>query len=104
MSVSQVLDYIFFFFLYGLNMFFISSVQFCYISLEIENRWQDDGTKGLPKGVLDSLQKVTPPNGLLTFERFCAGLKICLLRNQAEAGRSKSSDCNSKNITGNLWS
>ncbi|XP_046997370.1 suppressor APC domain-containing protein 2 isoform X1 [Schistocerca americana] len=54
---------------------------------EIENRWQDDGTKGLPKGVIDSLQKVTPPNGLLSFERFCAGLKICLLRNQVESTR-----------------
>ncbi|XP_034254860.1 suppressor APC domain-containing protein 2 isoform X2 [Thrips palmi] len=60
---------------------------------DIENRWHDDGTKGLPKGVLDCLQKVTPPNGLLTFERFCAGLKICLLRNQAETGRTKLSDC-----------
>ncbi|KAF6202021.1 hypothetical protein GE061_004417 [Apolygus lucorum] len=52
---------------------------------EIENRWQDDGTKGLPKGVIESLRKVTPPNGLLSFERFCAGLKICLLRNQVES-------------------
>ncbi|KAB0796997.1 hypothetical protein PPYR_11058 [Photinus pyralis] len=51
---------------------------------DIENRWQDDGSKGLPKGVIESLRKVTPPNGLLTFERFCAGLKICLLRNQVE--------------------
>ncbi|KAL1117243.1 hypothetical protein AAG570_004569, partial [Ranatra chinensis] len=49
---------------------------------DIEKRWQDDGTKGLPKGVIESLRKVTPPNGLLSFERFCAGLKICLLRNQ----------------------
>ncbi|XP_067003053.1 suppressor APC domain-containing protein 2 isoform X2 [Anabrus simplex] len=57
---------------------------------EIENRWQDDGTKGLPKGVIDSLQKVTPPNGLLSFERFCAGLKICLLRNQVESTRLQS--------------
>lgn len=57
---------------------------------EIENRWQDDGTKGLPKGVIDSLQKVTPPNGLLSFERFCAGLKICLLRNQVESTRGQS--------------
>ena len=65
-----------------------------YVSFtDIENRWQDDGTKGLPKGVLDSLQKVTPPNGLLSFERFCAGLKICLLRNQSEVGRSKPSEC-----------
>ncbi|XP_074038141.1 suppressor APC domain-containing protein 2 [Leptinotarsa decemlineata] len=51
---------------------------------EIENRWQDDDTKGLPKGVIESLRKVTPANGLLSFERFCAGLKICLLRNQVE--------------------
>lgn len=51
---------------------------------EIERRWQDDGTKGLPKGVIESLRKVTPPNGMLSFERFCAGLKICLLRNQVE--------------------
>lgn len=55
--------------------------------LEIETRWQDDGTKGLPKGVLDSLRKVTPPNGLLSFDRFCTGLKMCLLRNQMENGR-----------------
>lgn len=68
-----------------------------YVSFnDIENRWHDDGTKGLPKGVLDSLQKVTPPNGLLTFERFCAGLKICLLRNQAETGRAKSSESGSQ--------
>ncbi|PSN30904.1 hypothetical protein C0J52_18573 [Blattella germanica] len=62
---------------------------------EIEHRWQDDGTKGLPKGVIDSLQKVTPPNGMLSFERFCAGLKICLLRNQVETTRAQShkADC-----------
>lgn len=57
---------------------------------DIENRWQDDGSKGLPKGVIESLRKVTPPNGLLTFERFCAGLKICLLRNQVEQRNSQS--------------
>ncbi|KAF4520426.1 hypothetical protein B566_EDAN003997 [Ephemera danica] len=53
---------------------------------EIERRWRDDGTKGLPKGVIESLRKVTPPNGLLSFERFCTGLKICLLRNQKNEG------------------
>lgn len=52
---------------------------------DIEQRWKDDGAKGLPHGVIDSLRKVTPPNGLLSFDRFCAGLKICLLRNQSEA-------------------
>ncbi|XP_076046310.1 suppressor APC domain-containing protein 2 [Oratosquilla oratoria] len=49
---------------------------------EIERRWQDEGTQGMPKGVLGSLRKVTPPDGYLTFERFCAGLQICLLRNK----------------------
>lgn len=58
---------------------------------DIENRWQDDGNKGLPKGVIESLQKVTPPNGKLSFERFCAGLKICLLRNQVENRNQKNS-------------
>ncbi|XP_076170082.1 suppressor APC domain-containing protein 2 isoform X1 [Ptiloglossa arizonensis] len=57
--------------------------------LDIEGRWQDDGTQGLPKGVLDSLKKVTPPNGLLSFERFCTGLKICLLQIQAESDSKK---------------
>lgn len=51
---------------------------------DIENRWQEDDAKGLPKGVIDSLRKVTPPNGMLTFERFCSGLKMCLIRNQVE--------------------
>ncbi|CAB0007594.1 unnamed protein product [Nesidiocoris tenuis] len=57
---------------------------------DIENRWQDDGAKELPKGVIESLRKVTPPNGLLSFERFCAGLKICLLRNQVESKKRMS--------------
>lgn len=56
---------------------------------DIEGRWQDDGTQGLPKGVLDSLKKVAAPNGTLSFERFCAGLKICLLQIQAEADTKK---------------
>ncbi|ALC40891.1 CG3880, partial [Drosophila busckii] len=51
---------------------------------DIERGWQDDGSKGLPQGVLDSLRRVTPPSGLLSFERFCAGLKLCLLRNQQQ--------------------
>lgn len=49
---------------------------------DIEARWQDDGSKGLPHGVIDCLRRVTPASGMLSFERFCAGLKICLLRNQ----------------------
>ncbi|KAJ8687741.1 hypothetical protein QAD02_023535 [Eretmocerus hayati] len=48
---------------------------------DIEARWRpDDGSSpGLPRGVLDALKKCSPPNGLLSFDRFCAGLKICLL-------------------------
>lgn len=54
-----------------------------YIKLaDIEKRWRENGSvsRDLPNGVIDSLRKVTPPNGLLTFERFCAGLRISLLR------------------------
>ncbi|KAK7583944.1 hypothetical protein V9T40_004907 [Parthenolecanium corni] len=58
---------------------------------DIEARWQEDSAADLPKGVIDSLRKVTPPNGLLSFEQFCAGLKISLLRNQMES-RSKPGD------------
>ncbi|XP_046733804.1 suppressor APC domain-containing protein 2 isoform X3 [Diprion similis] len=56
---------------------------------DIQERWQDDGTQGLPKGVLESLKKVTPANGLLSFERFCTGLKICLLQIKSEAEANK---------------
>lgn len=55
--------------------------------VDIENRWQDDGSQALPRGVTEALRKVTP-NGMLTFERFCAGLKISLLRNQVEDKRN----------------
>ncbi|XP_063608606.1 suppressor APC domain-containing protein 2-like [Penaeus indicus] len=57
---------------------------------EIERRWQDDGTQGMPRGVLGSLRKVTPPDGYLSFERFCAGLQISLLRNKMDDPSSSS--------------
>ncbi|CAL1274568.1 unnamed protein product [Larinioides sclopetarius] len=61
---------------------------------DIEKRWQENGpiTRGLPSGVIESLRKVTPATGLLTFERFCAGLRICLLRHDSNkrAGQSQS--------------
>ncbi|KAJ8729522.1 hypothetical protein PYW08_001103 [Mythimna loreyi] len=61
-----------------------------YVKLtDIENRWRDDRTRGLPRGVIESLQKVASHDGLLTFERFCTGLKICLLRNQVEGSSGK---------------
>nr|CAG4651112.1 EOG090X08VB [Simocephalus serrulatus]SVE94335.1 EOG090X08VB [Simocephalus serrulatus] len=52
--------------------------------IDLENFWSEEGLAGLPKGVIESLRKVTPTNGLLSFERFCAGLKICLLRYQSD--------------------
>lgn len=54
---------------------------FVYLT-DIEKRWSDNGTAGLPRGVLEALRKVTPENGRLSFERFVAGLKIALLRNK----------------------
>ncbi|GFO06036.1 hypothetical protein PoB_003254100 [Plakobranchus ocellatus] len=47
---------------------------------DIESRWSDDGVRGLPPGVVDGLRKVTPPNGLLSFDRFVAGLKLVLVK------------------------
>ncbi|XP_054738499.1 suppressor APC domain-containing protein 2 [Anastrepha obliqua] len=63
--------------------------------LDIEKGWQDDGCKGLPHGVIDSLRKVTPSSGLLSFDRFCAGLKLCLLRNQNASVGSATAGANS---------
>lgn len=64
-----------------------------YVKLtDIENRWRDDRTKGLPRGVIESLQKVSSHDGLLTFESFCTGLKICLLRNQVQNASKKVND------------
>ena len=40
-------------------------------------------------------RKVATSDNLLTFERFCAGLKICLLRNQAEQRSDKESNVRS---------
>lgn len=72
---------------------------------DIEARWQDDGSKGLPHGVIDCLRRVTPVSGMLSFERFCAGLKICLLRNQANDCKMScrsSIDSNSNNNSNNI--
>lgn len=48
---------------------------------DIERRWCNDG---LPHGILECLRNVTTSGGLLTFDRFCAGLKVCLLKNESE--------------------
>lgn len=51
---------------------------------DIEQRWQEE-SQGMPLGVIESLRKVTPASGNLSFERFCNGLKICLVKNQSSS-------------------
>lgn len=57
---------------------------------DIERRWQDNGSKGLPQDVIECLRTTTPNNGLLSFDQFCAGLKISLLRNPPSNDGNKS--------------
>lgn len=42
---------------------------------------------GVPPGFLDSLRKVTPSNGLLTFEQFCAGIRLSLAEENIQQDR-----------------
>lgn len=51
---------------------------FVHIS-EIESRWQGAEAQDLPGGVLQSLRRVAPPHGCLTFERFLTGLRSSIL-------------------------
>lgn len=41
----------------------------------------------MPPNIVPSLRKVANPEGYLTFERFCAGLKIAILRHSAQRHR-----------------
>jgi len=67
---------------------------------DIASRWNHDEVGvGLPVGVVDNLRKVTPLSGELSFERFCAGLKICLLRSKAEKARSQDSSSDTQNVS-----
>ena len=58
---------------------------------DVAARWNpvssNDPSGHLPDNVLDHLAKVANVSGQLTFERFCAGLKIAILRH--EANRNK---------------
>lgn len=47
---------------------------------DIESRWHEEGVKGLPSGVVETLRKVAPQNGKLSFENFVTGLKLSLLK------------------------
>ena len=79
---------------------------------DIEHWWRKDreeqGGTAIPNGVIESLRsvgqlfpfpadtfysrKVATSDNMLTFERFCAGLKICLLRNHADLKSDKESN------------
>ena len=55
----------------------------CVSLSQLEQWWEkerEEGSSGVPAGVIESLRKVATSDNLLTFDRFCAGLKICLLR------------------------
>lgn len=54
---------------------------------DIESRWSDEGVRDLPTGVMEGLRKVVPPNGLLTFECFVAGLKFAMFQGKDQAKR-----------------
>ncbi|KAK9973980.1 hypothetical protein ABG768_022093 [Culter alburnus] len=45
---------------------------------EIESRWRGAEARDLPPGVLESLRRVAPHHGCLTFERFVAGLRYSM--------------------------
>ena len=56
---------------------------------DVAHRWQSQETNnpGLPKNVVQNLRKVMNEEGRLSFERFCGGLKISILRHEAERNK-----------------
>ncbi|XP_067295968.1 suppressor APC domain-containing protein 2 [Pseudorasbora parva] len=45
---------------------------------EIESRWRGAEARDLPAGVMESLRRVAPRHGCLSFERFVAGLRYSM--------------------------
>ena len=69
---------------------------------DIADKWSpnsNDNDEHLPKGIVTSLKKVTMADGCLTFERFCAGLKIAILRHESEKKKSKHQKNNSSFVS-----
>ncbi|XP_059407324.1 suppressor APC domain-containing protein 2 [Carassius carassius] len=58
---------------------------------EIESRWRGAEARDLPAGVLESLRRVAPRHGCLSFERFVAGLRNAMF-NPENGSRSIASD------------
>lgn len=72
--------------------------------VDIESRINDeefDEELDRPQDLIDSLRKVTSPNGLINFSNFCAAINICLLKNQLAKSKQqenyKSSSVKSRN-------
>jgi len=88
----------------GLPDTFILAMKQLFTLLDIENsghvhiediaeHWSIDSAGAvLPPNIIPSLRKVTTPGGYLTFERFCAGLKIAILRHSAQRHRQADTD------------
>lgn len=58
---------------------------------EIESRWRGAEARDLPAGVLESLRRVAPRHGCLSFERFVAGLRNAMF-NPENGSRSIASN------------
>ena len=56
---------------------------------DIESRWHEEGVKGLPSGVVETLRRVAPQNGRLSFENFVTGLKLSLLKTPTASANGK---------------
>ncbi|XP_051544705.1 suppressor APC domain-containing protein 2-like [Myxocyprinus asiaticus] len=56
---------------------------------EIESRWRGAEARDLPAGVVESLRRVTPHHGCLSFERFVAGLRNSLLTQHCQSQQSQ---------------
>lgn len=88
-------------FIHGMSKQFVTALQQLFDVMDTDNvgtirfedlavQWdEDEHDPYFPKGLITCLAKVTLPNGLLTFDRFCAGIKLCLLKNQVEINEAK---------------
>lgn len=71
--------------------------------VDIESRINDeefDEELDRPQDLIDSLRKVTSPNGLINFSNFCAAINICLLKNQLNKSKQQNGHYQPKSRNG----
>lgn len=97
-------------FIHGMSKQFVKALQQLFDVMDTENmgtirfndlasQWyEDDGDPYFPKGLITCLAKVQLPNGQLTFDRFCAGIRLCLLKNQVDIEDVKLEDTSTSSI------